>query len=37
MNFEWDPEKDRITRKIHGISFSASFIIFIRAKASSVF
>jgi uncharacterized DUF497 family protein len=20
-NFEWDPEKDRINRKIHGISF----------------
>ena len=28
MNFEWDPEKDRINRKIHGISFSAAKFVF---------
>jgi uncharacterized DUF497 family protein len=28
MNFEWDPRKDRINRKIHGISFSAAKFVF---------
>ncbi|MDR1803192.1 MAG: BrnT family toxin [Treponema sp.] len=28
MVFEWDPEKDRINQKIHGISFSAAKFIF---------
>jgi len=28
MNFEWDPKKDRINRKIHGISFSAAKFVF---------
>ena len=28
MEFEWDPDKDRINRKIHGISFSAAKFVF---------
>jgi uncharacterized DUF497 family protein len=28
MNFEWDPKKDRINQKIHGISFSAAKFVF---------
>ena len=28
MDFEWDPEKDRINKKIHGISFSAAKFVF---------
>ena len=28
MNFEWDPEKDRINQKTHGISFSAAKFVF---------
>jgi len=28
MNFEWDPEKDRKNRKIHGISFSIAKFVF---------
>ena len=28
MNFEWDPEKDMINRKIHGISFSTAKFVF---------
>jgi len=28
MNFEWDPEKDRINRRIHGISFSTAKFVF---------
>jgi uncharacterized protein len=28
MNFVWDPKKDRINRKIHGISFSAAKFVF---------
>ena len=32
MDFEWDPEKDRINRKIHGISFSAAKFVFNDAE-----
>ena len=28
MNFEWDPEKDKINQKIHGISFSTAKFVF---------
>ena len=28
MNFEWDPGKDRINKKTHGISFSAEKFVF---------
>ena len=28
MDFEWDPKKDRINRKTHGISFSAAKFVF---------
>ncbi|MCL2007588.1 MAG: BrnT family toxin [Treponema sp.] len=28
MNFEWDPKKDRINKKIHGISFSTAKFVF---------
>ena len=28
MVFEWDPEKDRINRKTHGISFSNAKFVF---------
>ena len=28
MYFEWDPEKDKINRKIHGISFSTAKFVF---------
>jgi len=28
MNFEWDPKKDMINRKIHGISFSVAKFVF---------
>lgn len=28
MDFEWDSEKDRINRKIHGISFSTAKFVF---------
>ena len=28
MNFEWDPEKDRVNRKIHGVSFSTAKFVF---------
>ena len=32
MNFEWDPAKDKINRKIHGISFSIAKFIFNDAE-----
>jgi len=28
LKFEWDPEKDRINKKIHGISFSTAKFVF---------
>ena len=28
MYFEWDPEKDKINKKIHGISFSTAKFVF---------
>jgi uncharacterized DUF497 family protein len=28
INFEWDPEKDRINQIVHGISFSAAKFVF---------
>ncbi|MCL2319467.1 MAG: BrnT family toxin [Treponema sp.] len=28
MIFEWDPDKDRVNRKIHGISFSTAKFVF---------
>jgi len=28
MYFEWDPEKDKINKKTHGISFSAAKFVF---------
>jgi len=28
MNFEWDPKKDGVNRKIHGISFSTAKFVF---------
>jgi uncharacterized DUF497 family protein len=28
MVFEWDPEKDKINRKVHGISFSTAKFVF---------
>jgi len=28
MEFEWDPEKDRINQKVHGISFSTAKFVF---------
>jgi uncharacterized protein len=28
MNFEWDPKKDRVNHKIHGISFSTAKFVF---------
>ena len=28
MNFEWDPEKDKLNQKDHGISFSTAKFIF---------
>ena len=32
MIFEWDPKKDRINKKAHGISFSAAKFIFNDAE-----
>ena len=32
MNFEWDPEKDKVNRKIHGISFSTAKFVFNDAE-----
>ena len=32
MVFEWDPEKDRINRKIHRISFSTAKFVFNDAE-----
>jgi len=28
MNFEWDPNKDKINKKTHGISFSTAKFVF---------
>jgi uncharacterized DUF497 family protein len=28
MNFEWDTKKDRVNKKIHGISFSSAKFVF---------
>ena len=28
MTFEWDPEKDKLNRKIHGLSFSTAKFVF---------
>jgi len=28
MNFEWDPKKDKINKKIHGLSFSTAKFVF---------
>ena len=28
MNFEWDPEKDKLNSKIHGLSFSTAKFVF---------
>ena len=32
MNFEWDPQKERINKKIHGISFSTAKFVFNDAE-----
>lgn len=32
MNFEWDPEKDKTNKKIHGISFSTAKFVFNDAE-----
>ena len=28
MDFEWDPKKDRVNQKIHGVSFSTAKFVF---------
>ena len=36
MEYEWDPEKDRINRRLHGVSFAEASTVFLDPLAATV-
>ena len=36
MEYEWDPEKDRINQRLHGVSFAEASTVFLDPLAATV-
>jgi uncharacterized DUF497 family protein len=36
VEYEWDPEKDRINRRLHGVSFAEASTVFLDPLAATV-
>lgn len=36
MEYEWDPEKDKVNRRLHGVSFAEASTVFLDPLAATV-